>query len=257
MDQLCNFLLFFSKEIAIISTFFLGYFFYNRKVFFQALVLTLFGLIVAAFLKSFFKIPLLPHLGEGWSFPSGHMFTAVTFWGYLALELRGKVISILIACLLIGIGCALVYCNYHVFVDVLAAAFFSFILVTLYRILLNVTQLDKKRELFSFVFFIFSCLLIYFTHPFKSVFYIPLGALSGLSVGSCLEKIPFFSKSPYFLIEFCLCLAGFVLIYYLIPYLDNSILSGRLLTYFLLGLWLAFGPKFLVAFLKPLRKKNG
>jgi len=257
MNQLCNFFLFFSKEIAIIPAFLLGYYFYNRKVFFYSLVLTLFGLIVAAFLKSFFKIPLLPHLGEGWSFPSGHMFTAVTFWGFLALQLRNKIMSTLVITLLIGIGCSLVYCNYHIFIDVLAAVFFSLILITLYRILLNMSSLGNNEATLSFVFFILSGILTYFTHPFKSVFYIPLGALLGLSIGGFLGKTAFFKKTIPFSLEICLCLVGFALIYYLSPLYDNSILPSKFLTYFLLGIWITFGPKLLMALLKPTRKKNG
>lgn len=257
MDQICYFFLFFSKEIAIIVAFLLGYFFYHRKIFFQALILTLFSLTVAAFLKSFFKIPLLPHLGEGWSFPSGHMFTAVSFWGYLALELRNKAVSFLITTLLIGIGCSLIYCHYHVFIDVGAAVFFSFILMSLYRLLLNITSLDKNLGLLSFVFFILSYILIHFTYPFKSVFYIPLGALLGLSVGNFANNISFFSRTPSFLLEICLCLIGFVLIYYGRLHFSNSILSSNFLTYFLLGIWITFGPRLLVTILKPARKKNG
>lgn len=254
MNQLCNFFLFFSKEAAIIATFFLGYFFYNRKVFFQALVLTLSGLTVVAALKSFFKVPLLSHLGEGWSFPSGHMFTSMAFWGFLALELRNKIVSMLVIILLVGIGCSLVYCNYHVFIDVIAAVFFSFIFITLYRILLRMSILDRNDAILSLVFFILSGVLVYFIHPFKSVFYIPLGALLGLSIGSFLRKISFFNKSIAFPLEISLCLLGFILIYYLTLHLGNFVIPARFLTYFSLGIWITFGPNFLMACLKQTRK---
>lgn len=254
MNQLCNFFLFFSKETAIISTFFLGYFFYRRKVFFQALVLTLFGLTVAAALKALFKVPLLPHLGEGWSFPSGHMFTAVTFWGFLALELRNKIVSILVITLLAGIGFSLVYCNYHIFIDVIGSIFFSIILIFLYRILLVMSLLNCNEAALSFLFFILSGTLIYFISPFKSVFYIPLGALLGLSTGSFLGAMPMFNKKVTFLLEISLCLIGFFLIYYLTLHLRNPAIPIRFLTYFLLGVWITCGPKILITCLKSMRK---
>lgn len=250
MDAICNFLLLFTREAILISVFLLGYFFYNRKVFFHAIVLVLLGLIVVAFIKQLFKIPLMSHLGEGWSFPSGHMFTACTFWGFLALELRNKFFSILIIILLIGIGYSLIHFNYHLLIDVLAAVVFSFIFITFYRILLSSTYLGKNNTLLSFFAFLCSSLLIYFMPPFKSIFYLPMGALLGLSIGSFLNQLSFFNKQIPVFFEALLCLGGLILIYLLAPLLTNLIISHLFLLYFLIGFWIILGPKFIITLIK-------
>lgn len=242
MDDICNFLLLFAKEAVLITIFLLGYFLYNRKLFFQAIVLLLLGLIVAAFIKHLFKVPLMPHLGEGWSFPSGHMFAACTFWGFLALELRNKIFSIFVTVLLIGIGFSLMHGNYHILIDVLAAVVFSFIYIILYRFLLSSTPLDQNNALLGLFAFLFGGLLIY-SMPFKPIFYLPMGALLGLAIGCLLSQLSYFNKHISLLFEVLLCLAGLILIYYLSPFLNNPIISHVFLLYFLIGLWIIFGPK--------------
>ncbi|WP_032112878.1 phosphatase PAP2 family protein [Candidatus Paracaedibacter symbiosus] len=245
MDQLCGFFLLFSKEIVLIPIFLIGYFFYNRNVFFQALVLLLFSLVAAAFLKSLFKIPLLPHLGEGWAFPSGHMFTATVFWGFLALKLRNKFITALVIILLAGIGYSLMHFHYHNLIDIVGAVGFAILLIIFYRILLDQTSLGQHTAALSLSMLTLSVLLIYLTPPFKPIFYIPLGTLTGLTLGSFLAEFHPFKKRIPLLVEVILCFAGLVLIYLLSPFLANTILSCQFVLYFLIGIWLTFGPKLL------------
>ncbi len=249
MDDICNFLLLFAKEAVLIPMFLLGYFFYNRKIFFQAIVLLLLGLIVAAFTKQLFKVPLMPHLGEGWSFPSGHMFAACTFWGFLALEIRDKIFSAFVSILLVGIGFSLIHGNYHVLIDVLAAAVFSVIYIILYRLLLRSTRLGHNNALLSFCAFLFGGLLIYLM-PFKPIFYLPMGALLGLTVGCALSQLPYFNKPISLFVEVLLCLGALILIYCLAPFLTNPMISHVFLLYFLIGFWITFGSKLINTLIK-------
>ena len=249
MNAICTFLLLFAKEAVLIPVFLLGYFFYNRKIFFQALVLLLLGIIVAAFLKEIFKVPLMPHLGAGWSFPSGHMFAACTFWGFLAIEIRNKNFSIVVVTLLIGIGFSLIHCNYHILIDVLAAAVFSLIYIIFYRLLLRLTPFGQNNALLSFCAFLLGSLLIYLM-PFKPILYLPMGALLGLATGCFLSHHSYFNKQISLFVEVLLCLSGLVLIYCLAPFLTNSVIPHVFLLYFLIGFWITVGPKLIVTLIK-------
>lgn len=243
MTQVSTFLLLFTQEQVIVPIFLLGYFFYDRKVFFQALVLSLGSIALVAFLKHLFKVPLMPHLGEGWAFPSGHMFVACAFWGFLGFELRNKFIRMAIALLLIGIGFSLVYSNFHTPMDVIAAVLFAFIMILFYHWLLTSTILGHNKALLSLSVFTFSALLIYFIWPLKSIFYISLGALLGLSVGDFIGQLPRFNKSMSLLFEIPLCLIGIILIYLLAPFLGNPLIPKLFLLYFLIGFWIMVGAK--------------
>lgn len=250
MTQVSTFLLLFTQEQVIVPIFLLGYFFYDRKVFFQALVLALGSIALAAFLKHLFKVPLMPHLGEGWAFPSGHMFVACTFWGFLGFELRNKFAKGGIALLLIGIGFSLIHSNFHTPMDVMAAVFFALIVLIFYRWLLTSTALGHNYALLSLSTFIFSALLIYFISPFKAIFYISLGALLGLSVGAFVSQIPRFNKLMSLLLEIALCLTGLILIYFLAPFLVNPLIPKLFLLYFLIGFWIMVGAKLVVTLTK-------
>lgn len=248
MEQIYQFLLLFAKELVILPLFLMGYFFYNRNLFFQAIVLLLWSMIIAAFLKFLFKIPLLPHLGEGWSFPSGHMFAACSFLGFLAWEIRNKFIRLAVVALLIGIGYSLVQCHYHIWMDVLAAAFFALLFIVFYRTLLISTSLGNNNALLSFTALIVSLVLIYFVSPFKSIFYLPLGTLAGLASGSFIRQSSSFTKSISLKVEIPLCLTGLLLIYLSAPFLSNPLISPLFLLYFFIGFWIMVGSNLFLYF---------
>lgn len=245
ISQICAFFLLFTKETILIPTIFLGYFFYSRSIFFKALALLLFSIIVAAFLKSLFKIPLLPHLGGAWSLPNGHMFCATTFWGFIALKLNNKPLRFLIAVLLSGIGFSLVYFNYHIVIDVLAALFFAFTLFTSYSILLKIKSIDQSKAVLSFIMLALSAGLVYVTPSFKPIFNISLGALTGLTIGSFLAELRLFKKEISPILEMILFFTGIAFFYLIAPFLPVLITHNQFLLCFLLGWWFMVGAKVL------------
>jgi hypothetical protein len=86
--------------------------------------------------------------------------------------------------------------------------------------------------------------------PFKPIFYLPMGALLGLTVGCLVSQLPYFNKQIPLLTEVLLCLGGLILIYCLAPFLTNPMISHVFLLYFLIGFWITVGSKFIITLIK-------
>ncbi|RZI46306.1 phosphatase PAP2 family protein [Rickettsiales endosymbiont of Peranema trichophorum] len=145
---ICQTILSFSNEIAIIPIMILGYIALSHKVFFHGICLLLLSMLLNLSLKNIFQVPLLEHLGKaGFAFPSGHMQSCVVFYGWLMLNSRSVVVKLLTILLLVGVGFSLVYMGYHTYFDILGAIFFGSILVLVYMALDDIT----KRMVFLLV----------------------------------------------------------------------------------------------------------
>lgn len=112
--ELCHFPL-----IIIVSI--LGYFSKYRSKIIRAILFLLLSFILNANLKCLFKIPLAPHVGKGFAFPSGHMQAACFFWGWLAYELNSKWLTGIIIFLLGGLGYWITFFGYHGYLDIAGA----------------------------------------------------------------------------------------------------------------------------------------
>lgn len=249
MLTICQFFLLFTREVVILPFFLIGYFFLQEKKFFRALVLVLWAIPLVAFLKFMFKIPLLPHLGEGWSFPSGHMFVSCTFWGFLALETPNKIFRGIIFIILTGISYSLVYCNYHITIDVLAAILFSFIFILFYHHLLLRSFIGRSDILLPFIALLGSSVLIYHIPPYKRIFHLCLGGLIGIILGQLL-KLFLPSSSSSSAKNLLICLGGGLFLYLLSPFLANPWIPQPFLLYLLLGFWIIIGPNIATLFFK-------
>lgn len=152
IDEIANGFLFLTCENFIIPIIVLGYIWADRNKFFHATCLILISMIFNTALKVTFEIPLSPVLGKaGFAFPSGHMQSATTFFGYLAYRINSIVVRILIIAILIGIGISLIHFKYHNCYDVLAAVFFSFLLMFAYNYI-NKAQLTKRKISWIIIF---------------------------------------------------------------------------------------------------------
>jgi undecaprenyl-diphosphatase len=103
----------------------------------------LFAVIFNRFLKHIFKIPLLPHLGNGYAFPSGHMHAAMVFYGYALYSVDDRRIKALITAILLGEGFSLIYLKFHGLADLLGAIGFAVLEILCYHQL--VFKFGKKR----------------------------------------------------------------------------------------------------------------
>lgn len=135
MTFIADFFLFFLHAPFLVPFFLLGYFCLNKEIFSRALFIYLFTLILGQYLKSLWQVPLPPHLGEGWAYPSGHMLAAMALYGWLAVEFRNRWINLSILLGLVGIGWSLVFMGYHSSEDVVAGVFFGAMEIIFYGLL--------------------------------------------------------------------------------------------------------------------------
>jgi undecaprenyl-diphosphatase len=141
------------KEI-LIPFFISGMIFHKREIYTRALCLFCIIMIFNTLLKNFFKIPLFPHLGPGYAFPSGHMHAAVVFYGYILYRIKDYKIKTIIAISLCGLGFSLVYQRYHNLYDILGAIAFGVVE------LMICAHLEKRKKNLAAVALIFSIVII-------------------------------------------------------------------------------------------------
>ena len=163
IDTIANVYLFSTRDQFIIPLIILGYIWIDRDTFYHATCLILVSMIFNTALKVTFQVPLSPILGkDGFAFPSGHMQSAATFFGWLAFRNNSIAIRILIAALLIGVGLSLVHFKYHNYYDVLAAVFFALLqIVAYYQIITKGKRISRwiiilsSTILVAYIYFIY------------------------------------------------------------------------------------------------------
>lgn len=187
MSYLAQFFLFFTNIpfFAIFIPF--GYFCLDKKIFTRGLFILFFTMILSQYLKSIWQIPLAPHLGEGWAYPSGHMQTAVAFYGWLAYEFRNRWVTLCVLGGLIGIGWALVYKGYHSVDDVLAGVLFGAATVGVYACLCRLVPLRFQSKMGLFLTLL-SLALALLTPKITVAMWLALAGLGGLSVALYFDK---------------------------------------------------------------------
>lgn len=85
LNTLCQFIIFFDNLTWYFLLLLLGLCSTkHRKIFYWGMVGCFLSILYNASLKSFFKVPLLPHLGPGYAFPSGHLELATFIYTWLA-----------------------------------------------------------------------------------------------------------------------------------------------------------------------------
>lgn len=114
-----------------------GILFHKRGYYGTAACFICFVMIFNTLLKDFFKVPLFPHLGNGYAFPSGHMHAAAVFYGYICYKIDDRRIKTAILILLGCIGFSLVHCRFHDWFDVGGALFFAALEISLFHFLRN------------------------------------------------------------------------------------------------------------------------
>ncbi len=139
-----KFFLFFSQEFIIIPIIVFGFIMGKKDNFGSALSLLLLTMIFNTLLKSMFQVPLAPHLEKvGFAFPSGHMQSAVVFYGWFFYKTSSLPLKGLSLILLAGCGWALVYLRYHTWIDVFGSIGFGVLTLALY------VQFFRKLDAFD------------------------------------------------------------------------------------------------------------
>ena len=159
LGQICRLFLAFSHDTVVIPLTVIGYIWLKRETFFQAICLLLFSMIFNTALKVTFQVPLSPALGQkGFAFPSGHMQTSVTFYGWLYRSTRSYILRALIVTLFVGIGSSLIYFDYHNIIDIIGGIAAGLLLLYVYSNLYQ--QLDQIS--FSMILISTASILMYY-----------------------------------------------------------------------------------------------
>ncbi|GHU23754.1 hypothetical protein FACS189472_16720 [Alphaproteobacteria bacterium] len=137
IDTAAHIFLKFGHVDVILAIIICGILFHRRDYYGTAACFVCFVMIFNKLLKDFFKVPLFPHLGNGYAFPSGHMHAAAAFYGYICYKTSDYKIKIAIIILLGCIGFSLVHCHFHDWFDVGGALLFAALEISLLHFLKN------------------------------------------------------------------------------------------------------------------------
>jgi hypothetical protein len=162
LDIVAKFFLIFGQEFVLIPLIIFGFLALNKKTYGHAIFLLLFTMIFSAFLKSIFQIPLAEHLNKtGYAFPSGHMQTAIVFYGWLFIAHKNTLVRSLVSIILLGIGFALIQQKYHNLYDVLGAVLFGLLTLFVYTIVLQIKLFMNKPFLLGYMLIALSIGLLF------------------------------------------------------------------------------------------------
>lgn len=243
LSSVMSFFLVITRDYVVFPFIIFGIIFLDRKIFLRAAVLILFGMILNIYLKSLFHIPLKPHLGtHTWSFPSGHTQFTATFYGYLAYSYRENWVKVLSLIAVVGVGCALVYFNYHNWMDVFAAIAVAAVLVVLFDKISKMDLFKNRLYLLSALLLGLSCVLLPYCSRKGASVPLIVGSHIGLTLGLFIENICSL-KGMNKIWELCLLVGGGVFLYVLIPLLP---LASTVASYVLYGsvvCWAVCGPR--------------
>ena len=135
IDYLAHFCLKFGHITFILPLVIVCMIFHKRDIYAKAACFLLWVMIFNTLLKYLFKVPLFPHLGPGYAFPSGHMHAASAFYGYILYKTDSKFVKIILAMLLCSLGFSLIHCRFHDLADVLGAVGFTVAELLIYHVI--------------------------------------------------------------------------------------------------------------------------
>ncbi len=182
IDTAAHIFLMFIKEEIIIPIVIFGMIFHKREPYANAICFFCIIMIFNTFLKNLFKVPLLPHLGNGYAFPSGHMHTSTIFYGYILYKIPDWKIKFLLASLICGIGFSLVYCNYHSLFDIYGTFGFAVTEIAIYRYLEKNTS-TRFIAIFALVFSLLIIRALFLMHKLESYVWLGFYVLIGMIIG--------------------------------------------------------------------------
>ena len=103
------------------------------------------SVLINASLKFYFKTPLMPHLGPGYAFPSGHTQFATVFYGWLALSNFYKTRYFFL--LITAIGFSTFDQHFHSINEIIAGFLIGFLIIEIFH---QTPILNYKKSLFIF-----------------------------------------------------------------------------------------------------------
>lgn len=185
-DFLPQFFLFIGNFTAYLSILCFGILFLQRERYFRLALVLISVCVWNALLKQWFHIPLFPHLGEGYAFPSGHMHTAALFYGYWLLSIKKPWAACLCTFLLTGEAMTLIGCRFHNSFDIFGAC--GFTLVELWLIFHYEQRPFFERKLMLFIIACFFLWILTLSSPFPFWLWKLFSLAAGIFLGMNAQK---------------------------------------------------------------------
>lgn len=221
-DFTSKFFLSFSNDIILVPLIVTGFICLDKRKYGQAFILLLFTMIFCRILKEYFAIPLNPALKiEGFAFPSGHMQSAVVFYGWLFLY-SNKIVRACCIILLCGIGYGLIQQGYHNISDVGAAVGFGLLTIIIFYNLSRLEFFEKFPYLLGWITIPIAFALMFYSDCIKLIpphLWLAFYALIGFTLSWTIfsDKISRSFKIHEKISSLLLAFIGIGSIYYFLP----------------------------------------
>lgn len=168
LEYFAKFFLLFGQEACYILLIILGFVIVKRQLFAQSVSILFFTMLLNILLKNIFKVPLNPGLNiQSYAFPSGHMISAIAFYGWLFINIRHNILQILIILMLCGLGFSLIYCGYHNLIDIIGSIFFGIAIIIFTNILGKFRLVQKYPFLFGIFLWVLTIPIILYLNIIK------------------------------------------------------------------------------------------
>ena len=219
MDFFANSCLKFGHITLILPIIVIGMIFHRRDLYAKAACFLFWVMIFNTLLKLLFKVPLFPHLGPGYAFPSGHMHASSVFYGYMIYKIDNKFAKILLTLLLCSMGFSLVHCHFHDWIDLLGAVGFSVAEIFLYHVLTSHFG-DKVVGIFSIISSIFVIAVLNIVYKIEPHVWLAFYAMIGMELSLLLIKETKLKTISEKLIALLLSVFGIAVVYVVFKYLS-------------------------------------
>lgn len=263
LDHITDAVLFFGSGYCMVPLAIVGFLYLDRKTFAFALFILLFTVCANPFLKMIWKMPLPPGMGtHTYGFPSGHLQSALVFWGFLGIRYTNLYWRIFISAFIILYTWVLYIKGYHFPIDLLGAACFGSITLMLYMLILSRPLFIHAPSLVGVLLFMIASIFTVLKDITDVNQSIPLalGGLLGFSFGWVLtrwsEQVKYNqtdnlqillsdwnTRARLLLIS---SLGGAAILYINLYLLKNNVFPSQELKqfsgFFMLSLWIAASP---------------
>lgn len=235
--------LLFSQPIVLASIVLVGFLNRHEALFGRTLLILLFTMIYNVYLKSVWQVPLPPPL-EGWAFPSGHMHSAVVFWGALAMQLKRGWFTLLVCIMLSMSGYGLVYHGYHYPIDIAGAVGFGALTLLIYQFVQKQPFFKEQPYRLGIMLALLAGIFILLTPPEARKLHLwqAFGALLGFTLGwfwltKQQRQQPVSFNASQRLLVISIALLGSLAYFYALRTLPISQQSMTFCQFFLIAIW--------------------
>lgn len=187
LDYFAHFCLKFGHITVVLPVVVFCIIFFKRDIFAKAACFLLWVMIFNTLLKRIFKVPLFPHLGSGYAFPSGHMHASAAFYGYILYRTDKTYVKYLLGALFGCIAFSLMYCHFHDLKDILGALFFAAAEIGIYHIIRK-NYGDEMAGIIAFISAIVIIMVLNVIHKVEFHVWLAFYGLAGMELALSATK---------------------------------------------------------------------